>query len=1035
MTGGLARARLRHHTAQAVLVTLLSGVVALCAVLGAAYARAVEESVQLQVLTSAAESDRGVAVSATAAQPPAPDELRAAVLPSLGDPAWGSPVAGASADGLVESATGPVLVPVTARDGVCGRLLLDIGRCPAAGEVLVSRRTAALLGTAVGRTLSVADASVSGAQVSAVLPGLRVVGVYAPHHVDDAYWFDRPAAATVPVTGDGAPVGGDALVVDWPTLRSGAWRTVTTTVDVPLRPAAVPIERAPAVRSALARVTAAAASAQATTRTQLPTVLDSVGPLRQQARAPLPLVALQVVLLSLVVLGYVASATTEQRRPEVALARLRGQQPLPTALGLVRELGVLVVAGCLVGGLLGWAAAALAARAWLAGGISVPLRWPMLLAVAGSALAGVVAVTLTAVPTVREPLITLLRAVPPRSSALRAGVADGAVVALCVAGVVTLLSGAHEDPTALLAPGLIALAGGLALSQVVVPAAVLLGRAALRRGALGTALAAVAVARRPSLRRLVAIVTVAVALLVFAVSASAVGADQRQGAAADQVGAAAVLTVTASGPAALRSVVARADPSGGYATPVLVARSSTDQGPRTVAVDPASFARTALWDRSGRPGEGAPAGLAALSQPRPAPVAVQGERVQVTTRFAVEVLPPAADEGVPGAVPAPVQRPVTLHLVLTDAGARLHEVDLGALRPGRQQLSAAVPCAEGCRLRRVEVRRTFGDSSPVGLDLVVERLRDDGGAVDLRSGDDGWTPLADGAAVGPDDVSGDGAALSLSSRSDGTDLAAQRADVPAYPPVLSAGDVPGSLLYSVVPSVDPRRLLDAPGPTGLTRTFFAAGSVASVPGARAPLVLMALRDLELDGELDPAVLQQLWLSSDDPARLAALTAELRRNDVEVTGSTTVTAVAAALGRQGPGAALRLAVVAGVIALVLAACVLAVSVATSGRVRARDLAGLRAVGVPGSVTRSAAVREQLVVAAVGVLSGALLGAVGVALTLTRRAPGQPSPDLVAAVAPASAAVVACAALLCGVCLLLGRRLSGSAVPGLLREGAR
>ncbi|HEX8497960.1 MAG TPA: FtsX-like permease family protein, partial [Actinomycetales bacterium] len=697
--------------AQAVLVTLLSAVVALCSVLGVAYAAAVEESVQRQVLQAAPESQRGVAVTATAERPPAPDELRAAVLPSLGDPAWGPPVAGASADGLVATTAGTVLVPVTTREGACARLRLDDGRCPAApGEVLVSRRTAALLGTAVGRSLSVADASASG--TAPVLPALRVVGVHAPHPVDDAFWFDRPSAAAVPAAGEGGPVGGDALIVDWPTLRSGAWRSVTTTVDVPLRPEAVPIERTAQVRAALAGVLRAAAGAGATTRTQLPAVLDSVPALRDRARAPLPLLALQVVLLSLVVLGYVAAATTEQRRPEVALARLRGQQPLPTALGMVRELGVLVAAGCLVGGLLGWGAARLAAGAWLAEGIGVPLRWPMLLAVAGSTAAGIVAVTLTAVPTVREPLVTLLRAVPPRSSALRAGVADGAVVALCAAGLVTLLTGDRDDPTALLAPGLLALAGGLALSQGVVPAAVLVGRAALRRGSLATALAAVAVARRPSLRRLVAIVTVAVALLVFAVSATAVGGDQRRVAAAREVGAAAVLSVAAAGPAALREAVQRSDPSGGYATPVLVMRSAAPQGPRTVAVDPVPFGRIALWGRSVEPGAGAPRALAVLSQLRPQPVALQGLRVQVTASYAAEPITLTAQELDAGATEETgPQRPVSLHLVVVEQQGRVHDVDLGALRSGRQELAATVPCSRGCLVRRIEARRTFGDAS------------------------------------------------------------------------------------------------------------------------------------------------------------------------------------------------------------------------------------------------------------------------------------------------------------------------------------
>jgi len=193
---GLAVARLRHQPAQAVLVAVLAGTVALAAVLGVAYARAVEESVQRQVLAGAAASARGVSVTASGEQPPAPDALRAAVAPALRDPAFGTPVGGASADGLLTAGGRRVLAPVVARDGVCAHLAVVAGRCSTGpGDVLVSRRTATLLGADVGTRLKVADAGGSGA---AEVPGLPVLRVFL---FNDTQTTERVSTGITSMTG------------------------------------------------------------------------------------------------------------------------------------------------------------------------------------------------------------------------------------------------------------------------------------------------------------------------------------------------------------------------------------------------------------------------------------------------------------------------------------------------------------------------------------------------------------------------------------------------------------------------------------------------------------------------------------------------------------------------------------------------------------------------------------------------------------------------------------------------------------------
>jgi predicted lysophospholipase L1 biosynthesis ABC-type transport system permease subunit len=1039
----LVAARLRHQPAQAVLVTLLAALVSLSAVLGVAYARAVEDSVQRQTLSDAPVSASGVAVTVTSDKPPSPDQLRDDLGPVTGADVWGTPIAGAQADGLEVVPGRRHLVSVVTRDDLCDHLAVVQGDClhdatDETGQALVSTRALSDLGLRIGDRLPIADGS-----TNATTPVLQptVVGAYQPFDPAEPYWFDRPVTRDA-VAGT-TTQGGDTVFVDWPTLSGGTWHSMVTTLDVPLLADRAGIGQVAAVHRAADRLTAAARAVSGSTTTQLPALLQQADQQRRDARAALPLLALQVVVLSLVVLGYVAAASTEQRRPEVALARLRGQQPSAAAGLLVRELGVLVLLGALVGGLLGWGLARLTALVWLAPGTGVPFRWPMAAAAGLAGLAGLVAATVVAVPTVREPLVTLLRSVPPRSSAVRAGVGDGVVIALCVAGLVTLLSGDPGDPSALVAPGLLALAGGLLLSQAVVPVAGALGRSRLRRGRLRSGLAAVAVSRRPALRRLVAIVAVAVALLVFAAGADAVARDQRRVGADQRVGASVVLTVEASSPTALARAVAGADPSRHYATPVLVARGTQDQGPRSLAVDPASFGGIAFWGRSDRPGAGAPS-LAPLQPTGVQPVPLTGTTLRADVTLESAPITPDENEQWllgPGSNPEPgLHRPVTLDASVEDDEGQVHVVHLGQLDAGTAHLGGTLPCPDGCLLRRLDVVRPQSDTGGAELRVTV-RLTDGRGPVDLRAGDRGWSPSAPFTPV--ELSAGSGGGLTLHSRSFGTSMGAQRSDVPQALPALVAGQLPGTPSTSIV-DVEPESLVDAPAVEGGTRTYERLDTLPAVPGVRredgtpAPSLLVSY-DLarRIAGSLAARTEQQVWLGRDDHGRETALVRALESSGVQVVGRTSAADEAEHLASQGSGLALRLALLVGAVALVLAAFVLGVSVATSGRVRAHDLAGLRVVGVPRSVVAGAAVREQLVVAVVGVVSGAVLGGVGAALMLSRPAPSSvlPDPDVTVAWPAALVAVALSLVVLGGVCLLLGRRLAARAVPELLVEGAR
>jgi hypothetical protein len=340
----------------------------------------------------------------------------------------------------------------------------------------------------------------------------------------------------------------------------------------------------------------------------------------------------------------------------------------------------------------------------------------------------------------------------------------------------------------------------------------------------------------------------------------------------------------------------------------------------------------------------------------------------------------------------------------------------------------------------VGVQRLQADIGGADLRIGLS-LTDAHGRVDLRAADKGWSGIP---VVTPVDVSaGSAGQLQLESRSFGTAVSAQRADVPDVLAAVVAGDVPQARVNSAFAAKETDRV-EAPAVGGGTRIYQGVSHVPALPGVRQDdgtpgAALLVSYDLVRRSEsgLGTRTLQQVWLGADDAVRERTLVRSLRTSGVEVLGRTSAADEAERLASQGSGLALRLALVVGGIALVLAAVVLGVAVATSGRVRSYDLAGLRVVGVPRRVVSSAAVREQLVVAVVGVLTGAALGGVGAALMLSRPTPSSvlPDPDVAVAWPAALVAVVLSLVVVGGVCLLLGRRLAARAVPELLVEGAR
>lgn len=1043
-SGSLTAAALRHRPRQAILLVILAGVVSASAALGPLYARATEQSILRTVLSEAPDAQRGVVVTSTTNTPPSPQRL-SSVVASVRSSAYGSPIGGAdtpvTVGGLrVSSGSGEAAAQLTSRMGLCGHLVIVTGGCidatAGAGAVLISQRNADIFGIAVGDELRLRDSNNNKVALTAT-----VAGVYRTFDASDGYWFGRRANAVIPPPrpGEASPRVLDAIYTGWPTLSSQPFSELRTHADVPLRTDHVDLRDLPEVRTADRSIEAQSRTVQASSSSGLPALVAASNGQRKQTRIVIPLLAVQLAVLGVVVLGFVCAAATEGRRPEVALARLRGQRAAGAAALLLRELGLLVVLGALGGAVAGWQVAKLATTRWLAPGVELELRWPVLAAVAAAAVAGVLAVLVTALPTLRQPLVSLLRRVPPRASALQVGLVEGALVAAAAAGEVTLLAtrdngsttAAAQSPVALLAPGLLAVAGGLLLAQLVVPACGPLAGRAFRRGHLVSALASTQVARRPALRRLIAIITVACALLVFAVDTWEVADRNRTARAGIENGAPVVLTVDAKDAGTLRSAVLGLDPRQTFATPVVTASSAGEGGPRTTAVEPAAFARIARWGSAER--RPSQATLRKLDTETVPSLRLAGERLQLRVRASFTDVRPAPD------APRHTLRPMHVGLALISArDGRFFGVDVPSpLRQGLSSYDVSIPCADGCLLRMVEIQRDFGDFNGVKLRFSIEQMlcgpkgaagtKVELGPVSAAT----WQPVPN---ENGDEVTVDAThPISFTANTFGGFMGVQRGDVPVTLPALIAGNVLDREFGPTFP--DPPAL--APDLTGVEARYAVAGRITQVPRTGAKGVLVELAALDKTAPPTTQTSYAVWLAADDPLRERRLVAGLQRRGIVITARDSIRDHEVALSGEGPTLALRLALLAGVVSLVLAAFVLVVGVVTSSTSRARDLAGLRIVGVPARVIRAAAIREHVTVATLGTVAGVSLGLAAAQAALPRLPLfARAGPRLAVTYEPAWSAVglasATCLVVLIVVSVFVGRSLAASATPDRLRQ---
>ncbi len=147
---------------------------------------------------------------------------------------------------------------------------------------------------------------------------------------------------------------------------------------------------------------------------------------------------------------------------------------------------------------------------------------PILLAGVGAMVAGIVAAWLATRATLSRGVLALMRRVPPRTG-WRAGVGLGVAIAFVASSLVAAFLN-RSSPIAWLAAPSIALIAGLVAARMLAFISGRRLRFSVRRGNVVGLLSGAWLARQPGRNRVVAVLTVAVALLVFGAVGWDVGA-------------------------------------------------------------------------------------------------------------------------------------------------------------------------------------------------------------------------------------------------------------------------------------------------------------------------------------------------------------------------------------------------------------------------------------------------------------------------------------------------------------------------------
>ena len=944
--------RVRHRRLQAVALVSLAALLTTSLCLGPLYQRAMEQALAGSSLAAATPQQRAVSLTSTSLSR---SELEGD-LPEELSPVAGDPIHSSFVPDKVTDADGPVVATrLYTVDDACARLEVVAGSCPEqAGEAMVSKADAAANGWGVGSAATATERLPPPLLSEAPGTGtITVVGVYEPP--SDLSWLGAPLVGRAGTLQDEVGLITDDWIVAAATVEGpgqpGQWLAPSETVSWPMP--GLDVDELVRVGPAVAALRSQTLGAGAPVRvdSDLAGIAERVAKGRDEGRTTVVVLVSQLLVLVAVVLWMVLVAATDDRRAELALARLRGRGRRGAAAYLLSELVPLTFLGVVAGVLVAPFAMTLVARVVFP--VAVPRELPdgFLLAALGSAVAVLLVVLAAARRAVREPVDSLLRAVPARHTAAT-GAAEATLIVFSLTAVVALATGALAGPLATLAPTLLAVAVGLLLGRALTPLTRVVAERLLRSGRAVAAAGIVSAVRRPSARRILVMVVVASALLVFCVDALVTGQHNRENAAEQANGARYVLVVQPTTLQPVVDAVAAADPSHRHLSTVVTTSSASggSQGP-TVAVDPTAFRRLAYFPLSPPRADD----WEAIRAPGVEPLRLQGE----TLAGAMQ----ASNIQMRG--PSRRYQDVQALLQVQDQAGDTQTVQLATIprSDGSVSFSVDVPCADGC------VVTGLGVTTPPSLlltgSVVFTGLTVDGQPFSLGRPEDYRRTVGDadaGSVVPAADLAGNvGETISSTG---------------AAPPIMFHAWVPQPVPALVTTSVD--KQFEAPGLSDVI-AMSRAGRIPRVPGAppgaRAVDVTGLVRRPDAGISNDSV---EVW--SDDARAVAKVRATLADGRVVVGDLTTVDDVRAELDASPAAWSLALSVLVGTVALLVAMLVIIVATATTWRSRATDLAALRMAGLPGRSLRRMELLGQLPVVVVGAVAGAGCGMVAAVMAL-------------------------------------------------------
>ena len=910
---------------------------------GPVYLQGANQSIVQFTLRSAPPGDTGLTLLARSGAVTVNDIHRVAALAphaSNGDPLYGP---------LILTVDQPVTslslhngqdygADLISRTGICRHVVLVSGSCPTRmGQVAVSTRSARALGVHLGGRVALAVPH-RKAPVA-----LSVSGLFKAPDPQAAYWWGTnyfgfgQGSASLPSLDDFVTAQATILSIAAPGRAS-------LLGQVPLIAPRLSMG-ATSIEHALARLHhTAEATYGVSTSTSLSRYFSVASSEEHTTATIVSVVLAQLILLSLIVLYFVAARTAESREPDVLLAELRGYPVARrSAVALLEPLSLLLIAlpsGVFV--------------AWLAGRLSAPQLFvhgvtPSIdsLAVAIALLtfaAGGVAIVLGA-----RGLMRTARASTPETGIRPLGLAlDAIAVAFAIAAFVEVAlsgvsSGSRTDPLAALAPGLLAFGLGVAGARLLPLLARLLIPSTRNSGRVGTTLASRRIARLTSLSRQVIVLSMSVGLATFAVSGWAVAGHNRAVRSEFAVGASRVLTVQSKPGVDFLPAVRKAEPKGDTAMAVVIENASDGQ---TLAVDAERLAAVASWP-AGLTVKSASAIARSLAGSAAPPVFLRGARLRVSADLLRGVTPD----------------PQFQATVFDDDYDTISTLNLGSLRAGSHDYRASLAgaCAGSCRLVNFGITWSPPPSSTaqsVHVALHVSSLL-------VQSSTGRWESVAAGLVDARRWRGTNG--VSLLGSSSGL---AVNATVQVYGGASTFGpaDVPASLPAVVIGSQS--GVPEGVGLDGATITLKPVASVDALPGgvSGATMVDLALAERLQSGPMVDTT-EQVWLTAGAPhdmeQRLAAV-------GISVLSVQTATAKDVALSRGGISLAYVFFLLAAVAAALLAVGSTVFALVAAARRRTDELASLQAVGLDRASLRRSLVLEQGMVIAFGIILGVVAG---------------------------------------------------------------